>query len=134
MRTITIPKLIKKLEEDKRFARDFKTLSNRCERDRNNLLEKGATDPAAGKRFMTSWGKFVRKFPFDSASLAALMAPTSPDYKNHAGPCPTETGNYGLLSGTQILHVYQCRQQRQRKPAAKPTGASGTTKKSAKKK
>jgi hypothetical protein len=118
VRTLTIEDLIKKLE-NKRFARDFKTLSEKCASDRDNLLEKGVNDPAAAKRFLTSWGKFHRRFPFDPTSLAALMVPLSKDYENYKDYCPTETGNLALLSGTQVLHVYLCGKQRQRKPAAK---------------
>jgi len=129
---ITIDKLIKRLLEDKRFAKEFKTLSDKCARDRDNLIEKGVKDPAAAKRFLTSWGQFHKRFAFDPSSLAALMVPTKRSAASYT--CPTETNMYDLLTGTESARLLVFGKSRQRKPAPKPARTYVTTKKSTKKK
>ena len=132
MAKITIDKLIKRLLEDKRFARQFKTLSDRCARDRDNLLEKGVKDRPAAQRYLKSWGEFHRKFAFDPESLAALMLPVRKTEASYT--CPTMTGDFVTLTGTESARLLASVKPRQRKPAEKYPRASGTTKKATKKK
>lgn len=132
MAKTTIDKLIKRLLEDKRFAKEFRTLSDRCAQDRDNLLEKGVKDGPAAQRYLKSWGEFHRRFAFDPLSLAALMVPVRKSEVSYT--CPTMTGDYVILTGTESARLLASGKTRQRKPAGKSARTSGTAKKSTKKK
>lgn len=131
MAKLTIDKLITRLEKDKRFANDFKRLSDQCCLDRDYLIETGVKDQGAAQRFLKSWGAFHKRFAFDPMSLAALMVPTRKSAASYT--CTGGLEVYTTLTGTESTRLLASAKGRKGKPAEKYTRASGTTKKSAKK-
>ena len=129
---MTIPQLIAKIvpgtsKYDPRFAKRFRSLSEKCCVARDELIKAGTGNDDAAREFLESWRKILRYFADDPKSLAALSVP--PTRKPVYTSCDTTLKYVTALQNTMCPHLYELQKTRKPKSYATPRATSRTSKK-----